>query len=531
MSQVNYYSNYPITCNWTCHRNRGSLGGIDRAMPKGTPLRAPDAAVVTFIPNNGTGGHTATFTFADGRKTQYMHLSRFEGASGRSVSQGTVVGYSGGVPGDAGAGTSTGAHLHAHSIVGGVRVAPLHEGAPAGATGTTNWMGGGSAAAWAEIQRWLTKIGLYKGKIDGDPKQVTWTAYQTWLKQQGWYSGTVDGVPGILSWKGAQTHLKQQGLYSGDIDGVPGPLTAAAINALGTRLATPTIEPKQRKVGSTEVLRRVTPDRSQKEIAPALQPGEIGNFIGWAHGESVNGNDIWFQGTSKTWFWSGGFTDTGTHDLPEVVIVPPAVLDPAAPWKSQTPDVPDVKWIGSPNYNRWPAQTDKDHFTEHWMAGTLAGTDATFQLPGTIVSGRGTNAASNFGVGQTETHQYVLLKDYQHGDGDRASNTTGVSVEHEGGPDRPITDAVYARSAKLHADVMKTPNWKGGDKLIVGVNMFPHNHWVSTTCPGTLDLERLARETNALLHPEQDIDVAAINAALDQADAAIQTARVLLNKK
>ncbi len=38
-----------------------------------------------------------------------------------------------------------------------------------------------------------------------------------------------------------------------------------------------------------------------------LQPGTVGNFVGWIRGESVEGNNVWFKGTSGRWFWSGGF--------------------------------------------------------------------------------------------------------------------------------------------------------------------------------------------------------------------------------
>lgn len=351
------------------------------------------------------------------------------------------------------------------------------------------------------------------------------------------------------------------------------------------------LKPNERMVLATGVAnRRIgAPSRSAPMGAP-LPASTIGTFDGWIHGENVNGNDVWLRGAfSGDWFWSGGMTDPGTHDLADlnpaqpapkptrtirgdivsarirdfpttvntailgellkdqvievlgytdtgeavtqssitssvwikialgwvwagslttqdvaglekiVVAIPPTGLDPAAPWKSYPADLPDVaRWIGSPNYNRYPSTPKKNHITDHWMVGTLAGTDATFQNPGTAVNGRGSNPATNFGVGQVETHQYIRLQDYQHGDGDRTSNTEGWSIEHEGGPTIPITDAVYANSAKLHAALVKHPDWIGGPELIVGVNLHPHKHWVATSCPGDLDLERIAREANAL---------------------------------
>lgn len=360
------------------------------------------------------------------------------------------------------------------------------------------------------------------------------------------------------------------------------------------------LQPTQRLVLATlPVRRRIGAPSTTAPEGVALPASTVGNFTGWIRGENVNGNDVWFIGTSGDFFWSGGFTDTGTHDLADhnpvtpappttrptrtiradvpsanvrdlpttstgivvaaltantvaevlgyyddgktvtasgvtssvwfktaqgwvwsgsfttqditglekiIVNVPTSGLDPAAPWKTYAPDVEGARWVGSPNYNKYPPEDDKhiDHITAHWMSGYLAGTDATFQNPGTVVNGRGTNAATNFGVGQTEVHQYVRLQDYHHGDGDKISNMTGASVEHEGGPSIPITDAVYENSAQLMAKIMKHALWRGGDKLEVGVNFFPHDHWTTTSCPGTLDLPRLARRVNEILGFEPD---------------------------
>ncbi len=118
---------YVITNDWPEHIARGSLGGIDWAMPVGTPLPAPSDGNLTFIPFNGTGGHTAVITRPDGSRTQYMHMSQF-GITG-PIRQGQTVGLSGGAYGAPGAGSSTGPHVHAHDITpNGVRVPPFTTG-------------------------------------------------------------------------------------------------------------------------------------------------------------------------------------------------------------------------------------------------------------------------------------------------------------------------------------------------------------------------------------------------------------------
>lgn len=126
----NYFGDFIVTCDWGCHRRRGSAGGVDRAMSVGTAIPACHEGVVTYIAENGTGGHTATIKHPDGSKTQYMHLSEFVGAGGRQVVEGEIIARSGGKKGAPGAGSSTGPHLHSHSIsAAGRRIAPLYEGA------------------------------------------------------------------------------------------------------------------------------------------------------------------------------------------------------------------------------------------------------------------------------------------------------------------------------------------------------------------------------------------------------------------
>lgn len=81
----------------------------------------------------------------------------------------------------------------------------------------------------------------------------------------------------------------------------------------------------QRRVRDDDIVRRRigAPNRNAPEGDP-LQPGEVGNFKGWVHGEPVDGNDLWYVGISGNYFWSGGFTEVSTHDLPDLNAPAPA---------------------------------------------------------------------------------------------------------------------------------------------------------------------------------------------------------------
>jgi murein DD-endopeptidase MepM/ murein hydrolase activator NlpD len=87
-------------------------GGIDYAVPAGTPVRATAAGAVDFAGQRGNYGNLIIINNGAGTSTRFAHLSRLAVERGQQVSAGEVIGYSGGVPGTPGAGRSTGAHLH-----------------------------------------------------------------------------------------------------------------------------------------------------------------------------------------------------------------------------------------------------------------------------------------------------------------------------------------------------------------------------------------------------------------------------------
>ncbi len=96
-------------------RERHHHGGIDYAMPVGSPvLAAADGVVdqVTTQPNAARSfGHYVVIKH-DGFFTYYAHLSKSIVKVGQEVRQGQLIAYSGGKKGAWGSGSSTGPHLH-----------------------------------------------------------------------------------------------------------------------------------------------------------------------------------------------------------------------------------------------------------------------------------------------------------------------------------------------------------------------------------------------------------------------------------
>jgi hypothetical protein len=99
-------------------------------------------------------------------------------------------------------------------------------------------------------------------------------------------------------------------------------MTAEAFSDKGTH-DLPDLTPQiqllatERQVVSQGVRARKVPNTSS-DIAQVIDGGSVVDMKGWTHGESIEGNDIWFVSKlNELFLWSGAFTDAGTHDLPE----------------------------------------------------------------------------------------------------------------------------------------------------------------------------------------------------------------------
>lgn len=172
-----------------------------------------------------------------------------------------------------------------------------------------------------------------------------------------------------------------------------------------------------------------------------------------------------------------------------------------------------IQQVPSPHHKPRPGGIT--HISMHWMAGRIAGADAHFRAnpQGRIAAPNGSSA--HYGIAGTTIHQYVPESRRAGSDGNSASNDTTISIEHEGGW---VQNGAYVKpspqthetSAQLCADIARRYGWKS---LRVGGNVFPHNHYVNTMCPGTLDIHSIVNRANQILsgaaapvEPEQEKD-------------------------
>ena len=81
-------------------------GGVDIAVPKGTPVASAADGVVTFAGWKKGYGNLVVVSHPDGRETRYAHLDKISVAAGDPVAAGQPIALSGST------GKSTGPHLH-----------------------------------------------------------------------------------------------------------------------------------------------------------------------------------------------------------------------------------------------------------------------------------------------------------------------------------------------------------------------------------------------------------------------------------
>lgn len=239
-------------------RPAGPHAGIDLKGPEGQPVFAAFAGVVVKtatdqVPGDTTSGRApgrtgngARVRNPDKEQQVYNHTMPvvFEGDQ---VQEGEFVGYL-----DE-SGQQTGTHLHfetwdsegrphnPRSTFDRFGIAP-GQGAPAGARGQFLPLrvdGNFGHRTITELQRALTRAGLYRGAVEADggvhafPGPVLFTAYQEFLQAKGQDVGALDGNFRERSVKAEQGWLRGAGLLNG---GAPGVRDRDTIKALQTAL-------------------------------------------------------------------------------------------------------------------------------------------------------------------------------------------------------------------------------------------------------------------------------------------------------
>lgn len=100
---------------------------IDIPEYQGSPIHSPADGVVYKVKDNGYGYSYIILAHAGGFTTTYGHVSSILVEEGQRVSQGSIIGLTGGMPGTKGSGyMTTGPHLHFEIYLNGTHIDPLN---------------------------------------------------------------------------------------------------------------------------------------------------------------------------------------------------------------------------------------------------------------------------------------------------------------------------------------------------------------------------------------------------------------------
>jgi hypothetical protein len=249
-----------------------------------------------------------------------------------------------------------------------------------------------------------------------------------------------------------------------------------------------TLADYQRVVVAAGVNYRKLP-KSSGTLVETFKAGDTYDFKGYVHGETVEGNDIWFVGRySGGYAWSGGFTDTSTKGLPDLTPAPelPApkpqvpVVTPPAPAMFNADSAFVTEVIPSPNFvlgNIKPECIIMHQWDHPDKKPTYQGVVNGFVNGG---------LAPHYVVDNDHFTQMVLESNRaQHAGPDGNGVGIGIEADPNGG------EAMYSRIRKYVSEKRKAT---GKPYPIVG-----HSKFVATDCPKYIDLYKC--EPNNFLEP------------------------------
>lgn len=139
----------------------------------------------------------------------------------------------------------------------------------------------------------------------------------------------------------------------------------------------PALTPTQRQAKAAGVFARLSPDKSQAVVdSAAVTSSSIADFDAWTPGEAVEGNDIWFSRVLngvRYYYWSGGFTDSGVHDLKDI--------GPNTVYFDTGDGEPTAQIVAYGGTAVQPADPVKDGFTFVGWLDSVSGTPYNFATP------------------------------------------------------------------------------------------------------------------------------------------------------
>lgn len=443
--------------------------GIDYPYPMWHPIPATGDGYISARGSNDRGGYFAYVIYDDGQVEGNFHLPDHSGpGEGTRVSEGTVVGYVGST------GNSTGPHLH-HEVEypqGNRREPPDYWNCML--QGSGEYVSGGGGGSQPSGNQRVVGPNPTNGRSDpstGQPPTQTLDP-GTVANMDAWVYG--EQVQGEARWF--------RGAYSGDWFWSGGFTDQGTHDLTDLNESVPDVGPTQRQVGVNPANGRSEPTTAVP-VAQTLDGGTIADFDGWTYGEDVDQNDVWFHGAfSGNWFWSGGFTDTGTHDLPEI---DPDPAPPAYSFEAFDPVVTEVIPCAPENYEsgqggtRFPQDQTDVVLHDYGTHGqdTYEGTVSWFQNPAAFTS-------AHFVVSGGHITQMVSLDDRAFHAGADGNWFIGIELDPVvGQPDGTPNRQETIDSANALLDALRA--FYEVDTLVY----HRHSEFMSTSCGDDIHFE------------------------------------------
>lgn len=207
------------------------------------------------------------------------------------------------------------------------------------------------------------------------------------------------------------------------------------------------------------------------------EKGEILDFAGFVHGQSVENNDTWFVGRySGGYMWSGVFNGgADTTGLSDLTPEPPKPPDPEDPPYTFTKDLDCVTEVipaalGNFEYGNFPTNPTKLVLHDFGTEGLN-----TYQSVINEFTKKGTEKSAHFVISKGHTTQMVALKDRAYGAGPQGNNYVQVESDPAQDPD------TVTRGKKLREELKSRYGYD--------VEFIKHSSIVSTQCGDDIDLE------------------------------------------
>lgn len=474
----------------------GGHTGTDLAAPLNTPVHAPADGVIKhsnfFATTDGSdnpwlltswGGITVVLDCGEVLFV-FAHLNSTDMNDGQTVRKGDIIGYSG----NTGTIPGMGYHLHFEAMPDGWDVYNGTYGRVSPALYCRDYSavyGPGNAVVGAN-QRVTGPAGVNgrdKPSTDGAVQKVF--GGNLMLDFKGFVRGqSVNGNDIWFVGFSSGLYFHSSAFESQSTDNLPD-LTPAPAPSL------PTQAPLgyQRITGPNGVTLRDSANKAGA-VVKTFDSDLILDFKGFVYGEDPygTGNNVWFVGKySNTYVWSGGFTDSGTHDLPDIT-----------QYKDTIPSTPPVEKynfdldfttitredgvvitvektpaaIGNLQKGNPTAKHNIGVWHQFGTPGvdTFDSTKNQFEKDGTLVS-------AYFSVSGRRIRQHVSLKDRAYHAGSVGNDYLGVENDPTQDPETILTSRALAKALKE----------KEGLKSLVLHKNVPGNN---TNCGALIDLSK-----------------------------------------